>query len=794
MHTSYFESHKEREPSKIITIEEIYNLITKPDIRIQELNGKIRKGEKELKRKLPAFTPSGIFANRSKNGLIKHSGLFIIDLDLKDNDQERINYAYEVCKQNEHTALTFRSPSGGIKILVRVNEPYPSNAEEHETIFLSTVIAWIEDICPNIVIDTSGKDVTRLCYFSYDTGACINNNAIPIEQKAPKGVIDPRKYELSNLLSSNVQKAERLRNALERNLPNYKMTSKEKGKWQGACPRYVLNNSCRCKNDGFVIYDNSGTFSCRGCITKEMDEGTKQKHRAEVNAIAFDEEDELPISEICNSVYNDLPDEDAERILLHFVEACQQDNTVYTEGIGYRKWNKSKWETIEEGEIEECVATISKVCIPIAKERIKHYENEHNELEQEMNTVCRTNKEKDQYKIKLNIISAAHKEQKRNLQAFYSGGKHSKQTAVRKQYSSRHSAPSDMWNKSSGLISFPNGTYDTELMEFRESRKDDYIINIIPFLYDKEAKCPTLIKTLERLIPNKEVREFFQTFMGYTITGTVSQQVMLICHGDGANGKTLIMEALGYALGNEISKSLDPNILMQKYGDDNHPTEIMDLLGTRLVYLDEAPTNGRFDEKKLKRLTGGGQIRARKLYKDAIQFNPSHTFVLLTNHLPDIVGRDSGVWRRILIMPWSVQIPSEEQDTDLSRKLRNEAPGIINWLIEGACKFNLNEKKFNAPTEITHYTENFCKEQDIVGDWLDDSEFVRKGQNEYCRVSDALQSIKLFYQVSNIRLSPPNRKSLKDQLTAKGFKSGKKQDQRVYFGFDINSMREHLLR
>jgi molybdopterin-guanine dinucleotide biosynthesis protein len=125
----------------------------------------------KAKKSLPAFTPSGKFVGgRKLEFLTEYSKFIILDIDkLSTNDLQK---SKSIAAQSEFTYACFISPSGnGLKILVKIETP----KTEHKETFLK-VQAYYENLL-GLEIDKSGKDITRLCFYSWDENLFINENA-----------------------------------------------------------------------------------------------------------------------------------------------------------------------------------------------------------------------------------------------------------------------------------------------------------------------------------------------------------------------------------------------------------------------------------------------------------------------------------------------------------------------------------------------------------------------------------------------------------------------------------------
>ncbi|MEJ7872120.1 MAG: phage/plasmid primase, P4 family [Rubrobacteraceae bacterium] len=271
------------------------------------------------------------------------------------------------------------------------------------------------------------------------------------------------------------------------------------------------------------------------------------------------------------------------------------------------------------------------------------------------------------------------------------------------------------------LLNVSNGTVDLRTGELLEHRRDDLITKLAG-KYGPEASASTWTATLERVLPSAEVRAFFKRLCGYAISGDVSEHVLPVLYGTGANGKSTILNALLEAAG-EYGMQAAPDLLIAKRG--GHPTEVADLFGMRVVASIEVEDGRRLAEALVKSLTGGDKVRARRMRQDFWQFDPTHTAFLCTNHKPEIRGTDAGIWRRIRLIPFTETIPGAEQDKKLPEKLRVELPGILAWAVEGCLEWQRDGLK--APEEVRKATGAYRSEMDVIGAFLRDECETQQG-------------------------------------------------------------------
>jgi len=274
--------------------------------------------------------------------------------------------------------------------------------------------------------------------------------------------------------------------------------------------------------------------------------------------------------------------------------------------------------------------------------------------------------------------------------------------------------PSD-FDANPWLLNVTNGTIDLRTGELRPHCRKDYITRIIPIEYDPNAKAPRWGEFLYEIMDgNEELISFLQRTVGYSLTGDVSEQVLFMCYGIGANGKTVFLRTL-LALFGPYGKQVEPRLLL-KSAREEHPTAIADLFGVRLAVAVEIGEGERFNEPILKWLTGGEIIKARFMRQDYFAFEPTHKFWIATNHKPTIRGTDLAIWRRIRLIPFNVVIPEEKRDPRLAEKLRTELKGILAWAVRGCLEWQ--KKGLAEPDEVKLATQRYREEQDVLAAFL----------------------------------------------------------------------------
>lgn len=273
------------------------------------------------------------------------------------------------------------------------------------------------------------------------------------------------------------------------------------------------------------------------------------------------------------------------------------------------------------------------------------------------------------------------------------------------------------------LFNVANGTVNLRTGELQEHRREDLISNLSEIAFDSGAVCELWDGFLWRVTAkNDELYAYLRRFVGYLLVGDTSEQALHFLYGLGANGKSVFCEVLMRLLG-EYSVAVSPDLIMLKR-HGSIPNDVARLRGVRAALMNETTQGARFDEAKLKDLTGGDTLSARFLHQEFFDFQPTHRIVIRGNHKPAINGTDEGIWRRLRLVPFTVTIPEDERDQHLLAKLQAELPGILNWAIAGCLEWQRDGLK--PPGIITDAVRAYREESDTLGRFIDERCAVRK--------------------------------------------------------------------
>jgi putative DNA primase/helicase len=214
------------------------------------------------------------------------------------------------------------------------------------------------------------------------------------------------------------------------------------------------------------------------------------------------------------------------------------------------------------------------------------------------------------------------------------------------------------------------------------------------------------------VLPNEKVREYLRRVIGMSLIGRQEQHKLPLLTGVGANGKSTAVDAILYALG-DYAMAADPNLLTE--GKTSSLGQV-DLMGKRLAVVSETDKGAQMAEATAKQLTGGDRVKARKLYQDWVEFDPSHTLMMVTNHPPKVSGDDEATWRRLTVIRFNVVIPEDQRDGKLPERLKHDAEAILAWAVQGLADYQVDG--LNPPEEVLGATADYRRKSDHLGRFI----------------------------------------------------------------------------
>ncbi len=265
---------------------------------------------------------------------------------------------------------------------------------------------------------------------------------------------------------------------------------------------------------------------------------------------------------------------------------------------------------------------------------------------------------------------------------------------------------SEYLNRAS-LLNLNNGLFDLGLMELRPHTPDVYSTIQLNVAYNSEAKCPIWLKALDDIFEGSEEKmSILQEFFGLCLTRETKYEKALICIGEGANGKSVVLYILQQMLGEANYSSVS----LECFKDQHYLADLFGMLANISI---EANAKTSVYDSIFKAIVSGDSIQADAKYKKPIKFRPFCKLAIALNSLPRVDDKSDAFFRRLLILRFSRQFKEEEQDKILKFKLAEELDGIFLWSL-GGLKRLMERGYFNICEDIRSEIDEYRMQNNNV--------------------------------------------------------------------------------
>jgi putative DNA primase/helicase len=272
------------------------------------------------------------------------------------------------------------------------------------------------------------------------------------------------------------------------------------------------------------------------------------------------------------------------------------------------------------------------------------------------------------------------------------------------------------------ILNTPAGVVDLTTGKLHDPDPDALATKVTAVRPDFAGACPEWRRFLaEATGGDVELERYLQRLCGYALTGSTREQHLTFIYGDGGNGKSVFLNVLSGVLG-DYASTATMDTFTASYGD-KHTTDIAMLVGSRLVTASETVAGKRWDEARIKSVTGGEPITARFMRQDNFTFLPQFKLVFIGNYRPEVRDVGTAMRRRIQMVPFT--ITPARVDKELGSKLREEWPAILAWMIEGCLSWQ--SIGLAPPRIVCEATDEYFDTEDAIGRWLRERVVAEEG-------------------------------------------------------------------
>jgi putative DNA primase/helicase len=330
------------------------------------------------------------------------------------------------------------------------------------------------------------------------------------------------------------------------------------------------------------------------------------------------------------------------------------------------------------------------------------------------------------------------------------------------------------------LLGVQNGVVDLRTGRLLPNKPELLITRFCAANFDSLAQCPRWLEFLNQVFEgDTDTIESVQRLLGYTLTGLVTEEVMVICYGYGSNGKSVFSNVVHRILAG-YSRTAPSSMLAARRPDDNGPrNDLASIAGARYVSINEFQAGDQLDEQTVKLLAGREPIAARFLYQELFEYTPTFTAWMRTNHKPIVKGEDDGIWRRLVLLPFRRKFTDEEKDPCLEDKLMAERDGILRWIVDGTGKYLKDRLKLSPLIRGEH--SSYRTESDLLGEFL--NEITERDPQQRILQSSLFLAWKLWCESNGLRCS--SKKTFTQRLCERGISTSKSNGEAYYIGVTV---------
>jgi len=335
------------------------------------------------------------------------------------------------------------------------------------------------------------------------------------------------------------------------------------------------------------------------------------------------------------------------------------------------------------------------------------------------------------------------------------------------------------------LLNVENGTLDLQATELehalRPHRREDMITKLAPVPFDPDAESELWLNFLQRVLPDADVRQYFQRAVGYSLTGSTAEEAAFFVYGGTASGKSTALEAIHEMLG-DYAQATSFDAFLRRREPSSTNSHLARLAGVRFATASEVERGREFAIGVLKAFTSGDSISVRDIYQSAFQYRPCAKVWFAANDQPRAPSDDDATWRRLQLVPFDQTIPEEDRDPAIKEALCAPGPhraALLAWAVDGTRSWRAY--RLSPPPRVRAAGQAYRESQNPLREWVD--EYITRDEHEYVPSSVVQEAVTKWCKDTGRRAL--STMSIAKYLSSLGFKAGKIAHTRVWFGFRI---------
>ena len=274
----------------------------------------------------------------------------------------------------------------------------------------------------------------------------------------------------------------------------------------------------------------------------------------------------------------------------------------------------------------------------------------------------------------------------------------------------------EQWDSNQWALGTPGGTVDLKTGKIHAGRREEHITmsTTVAPVFQPSKPWEAFLDSIHPGRP--DMIAFLKRYAGYWLTGSIAEETLLFCIGEGQNGKGTFIKAISDVMGDYALRINESTLMVQN--NATHTSEIAVMRNKRLVYVDETKTGSVWDEGRIKEMTGGSKITACLKFRDNEEFVPTMKLAVIGNVKPRITNGGASIERRLHTARFPVRFSMQERDNSLKQRMEAEYPKILAWMIEGCLEWQAIG--LQPPADVLEATRSYLESSDVLGEWIEE--------------------------------------------------------------------------
>jgi P4 family phage/plasmid primase-like protien len=323
------------------------------------------------------------------------------------------------------------------------------------------------------------------------------------------------------------------------------------------------------------------------------------------------------------------------------------------------------------------------------------------------------------------------------------------------------------------LLTVRNGAVDLRTGRLREARRSDLSSRMAAVDYQEGAPCPRWEAHVRFLCAgNEALAAYLRRVAGYTLTGDVGSRAFFFLEGTGTNGKNAFVEPLVQVLGDY---AMTASTALITGGDEQHPTVLADLLGRRMVFVDETRQNRALNVERIKALTGSRSIKARHMRQDFFEFRARFKLWIAGNGRPTVKDPSDGVWTRMHRVQCLGKVSAGELIRNYGELLyAEEASGILSWALAGLADWRGLGEDLGQPQSVRDDVQAYRDDEDYEAQFVAETLEVTGSAADVLTSDQVYQAYRTWAEGAGLaRADVKNRMHLGRAMSRLGIQGGR---------------------